>query len=205
MNKKTLVITSSGLVAITLVLLFATSNGVFGQNSLTNNDGGALPPDMPMTKVIAGKPVSDVGTASSIVGYTVNSPGNLPSDYKVQTINADEKYKITTLLVSPQTVTTQTTHNGFFMQQKGILIFISPNRPGFDESKWMSSWISDNSAKVININGNQGAVHDIVTGKGFDGETVQAPAELVFVKNNAIYEIRGMVSMDQLINIANTL
>jgi hypothetical protein len=103
------------------------------------------------------------------------------------------------------TVTQQTTLNEFFMQQKGIFIFMQQNQPGFDTEKWLSSWVAENSAHVISINGLKGAVQGIVTGNGVDGQPVQVPADLVFIKENRIIEIRGMVSEDQLIRIAETL
>ncbi|MHB8546697.1 MAG: DUF4367 domain-containing protein [Nitrosotalea sp.] len=200
-NKKTFII-SSGIAAMVIAVFFATGNSMSENQPIASS---LSPPDVPMLEVISGKPVTSMNEAKTTVGYDVKNPTYLPTGYSVQVMNADAKEKTTTILASPNSVSPQTTLSEFFNQQKGILIYTEENSPGFDVLTWFSSWVKDHSATVVSINGIQGAVHGVVTAKGFNGDTISSPAELVFVKNNAVYEIRGIISVEELMQIAQTL
>jgi hypothetical protein len=170
---------------------------------LTTFDSKSLSP--PILKIIAGSPVTTASEATTQVGYDVKVPTYIPAGYQVQIINADAHDKVITILVSLNTVSSQTTLSEFFNQQKGMLIYMEKNSPEFDEKTWFSNWVKDHNATIVSVNGIKGAVHGIVTGKGFSGETIESPAELVFVKNNISYEIRGIISIDELMKTAQTL
>jgi hypothetical protein len=200
-NKKTLII-SSGIVAMVVAVFFATGNIMSENQPIASS---LSPPDVPMVEVISGKPVASMIDAKTTVGYDVKNPTYLPAGYSVRVMNADAKEKTTTILASPNSVSSQTTLGEFFNKQKGILIYTEENSLGFDVSTWFASWVKDHSATVVSINGIQGAVHGAVTAKAINGETITSPAELVFVKNNAVYEIRGIISVDELMQIAQTL
>lgn len=202
MNMKILGIIISGVIAIGLVLPLALDYGVADNAKYTDS---LRPPDSPITKIIAGKSVTSVQEASTKAGYNVKSPQYLPTGYQVRVTNVDAELGIVTLLASPSAITPQTTDGEFFMQQKGILIFMEKNIPDFDTDTWMSNWAADHSAEVVSIDGLKGAVHPIVISKGFAGEQVEAPAELVFVRDDVLIEIRGMVSTQELIRIAQSL
>lgn len=206
MNKTIFGITALGAVAIALVLIFGANNSTVDHNDQKDDNlGPLLPPPTPITEIIAGKPVSDAKEAASKVGYEVKPPSYLPEGYRVQVTNADDKLRIATMLASPSPVTPQTTHSEFFMQQKGVLIFMEKNKPNFDGEKWMSKWAAENSGEFVTINGLKGAVHGIVEGKGFGGEIIQAPPELVFIRDDVLIEVRGMLSTQELIKIAENL
>lgn len=206
MNKTIFGITALGAVAIALVLVFASNNSAVDFNGQKNDQlGPLLPPPTPITEIIAGKPVSNVQEAASKVGYEVKSPTYLPQGYRVQVTNADDKLGIATMLASPNPVTPQTTHSEFFMEQKGVLVFMEKHEPTFDWETWMSKWAVENSAEFVSINGLKGAVHPIVVSEGFDGESIQAPAELVFIRDNVLIEVRGMLSTQEIIKIAESL
>jgi hypothetical protein len=177
-----------------------TSNS---SQNITTFDNKSLYP--PILEIIAGKPVTTTSEAKTQVGYDVKVPTYIPVGYQVQIMNADAHDKIITILVSPNHVSSQTTLAEFFNQQKGMLIYIEKNSPEFDVQTWFSNWVKDHSATIVSVNGIKGAVHGIVTDKGFNGETTESPAEIVFVKNNISYEIRGIISVDELIKIAQTL
>lgn len=202
MNHRKTFIISSGIAAIVAAVFFATGNIMSESQPIASS---LSPPDVPMLEVISGKPVASMNEAKTTVGYDVKNPTYLPAGYRIQVMTADAKEKTTTILASPNSVSSQTTLGEFFNQQKGILIYTEENSPGFDVPTWFSSWIKDHSATVVNINGIQGAVHGAVTAKAINGETITSPAELVFVKNNSVYEIRGIISVDELMQIAQTL
>jgi hypothetical protein len=202
MNKIKTSIISSGIVAMVIAIFFATGNSMSENHPIASS---LSPPDVPMVEVISGKPVTSMIEAKTIVGYDVKNPTYLPAGYSIQVMNADAKEKTSTILASPNRISSQTTLSEFFNKQKGILIYTEENSPGFDVPTWFSSWVKGHSATVVSINGIKGAVHGIVTGKGFNGEITESPAEIVFVKNNATYEIRGIISVDELMKIAQTL
>jgi hypothetical protein len=170
----------------------------------TMNYGPLSAPAAPILDIIAGESVSDVRTASLKIGYEIKEPAYLPEGYSVQVLNADEMIKVSTILASKKPVTSQTSVDEFFESQ-GILIFTEENPQGFDDEIWLSGWVEDNDAQIVSINGIKGAVHGIVTGTSFSGEIVSAPAELVFIRDNVLFEIRAMLPVDELIRIAEYL
>lgn len=202
MNKMIFGIAGLSAVAVALVLVLGSTNNAAVD---VQNLGPLRPADVPVTKILAGKPVSTAQEAASKVGYSVETPRYLPQGYQVQLTNADGELGIVTHLASPSAVSAQTTHSQFFMQQKGVLIFMEKNQPDIDVEMWMNSWASDHSAEFVSVNGLKGAVHPIVVNTAFDGEKIEAPAELVFVKDNVLIEIRGMLSTQELVKIAENL
>ncbi len=198
---------SNSQKTISKSFLFTISN----QSAQTSNSSQHLTtfdnksPYPPILEVISGKPVTTTSEATTQVGYDVKVPTYIPAGYQVQIMYADSHEKVITILVSPNTVSSQTTLAEFFNQQKGMLIYMEKNSPEFDVQTWFSNWVKGHSATIVSVNGIQGAVHGIVTSKGFSGETIESPAEIVFVKNNISYEIRGIISIDELMKTAQTL
>ena len=204
MNKKLLGIAASSVFALSLVLV--------GFNTLTppNEDKtyvipGNLPPAVPILKVIASKQVASPQEATNQVGYDVKSPTYLPQGYKIQVISIDDHYNLTTMLASKVPITPETNNIDFFWKQGGVLIYMQPEPSSYDKQNFTSTWIRDNSGTAITINGQSGAVHDIVTGKDLGGNTVNAPADLVFFKGNVLTSLHGMLPQNELIKIAESL
>lgn len=188
-----------------MVAVFLTTGSNLTGNQQIAVSESLSPPDVPMLDVISGKPIANAGEAKARVGYDIKTPSHLPTGYSVQVINADTNEKTTTILASPNGITSKTTLGEFFNKHKGILIYTEENSSGFDVQTWFDSWVKDHSATIVDINGIQGAVHGAVTEKGINGQSMTSPAELVFVKNNTTYEIRGILSVEELVQIAQTL
>ncbi|MHB8546702.1 MAG: DUF4367 domain-containing protein [Nitrosotalea sp.] len=205
MNKKLLGIAASSVFALSLVVLVSFNTLTPPNENKTYVIPGNLPPAVPILKVIASKQVVSTQEATNQVGYEVKSPAYLPQGYKIQVISTDDHYNLTTMLASRTPITPETNNIDFFWKQGGVLIYMQPEPPSYDKQNFTSTWIRDNAGTAITINGQSGAVHDIVTGKDLDGNTVNAPADLVFFKGNVLISLHGMLSQNELIKIAESL
>ena len=189
MNKKLIGITSSGIFVLAVALFISFNTLVQPVEEKTFATPSHLPPAVPILKVISNRQAANDQEASGRVGYEVKSPAYLPLGYKIQIISTDDHYNLTTMLASKFPVTPETNNIDFFWKQAGVLIYMQPEPATYDKQNFTSTWIRDNSGTAITINGQNGAVHDIVTGKDLDGNTVNAPADLVFFKGNVLISL----------------
>lgn len=204
MNKKLLSITSgSGIVAITFAVIFTAGLLSPTEEKIITADDLIKSPPVKILDIIAGKSVVDVNRASMNVGYDVKFPEYLPDGYTVKRINADSDINVVTMLASTSAVTEETILDDFF-DNKGILIFMEKNQPGFDSELWLHNWARDNKAEIIEIGNTQGAVHAPIEIPGTNANKAEIiPGEIVFVRNGVLYEVRGIATVSELSQIAS--
>lgn len=197
-------IVSVGAAAIIVAAALIAANSVHLQEQQVPARGAAAF-DRPISEIIARQSVKDSQEASSLVGYPAKMPTSLPQDYTIQMTTVQPEEKIVTMLASPSEIKSGiTTHSQFFNEQKGILIYIEELDPKFDKETWLKEWANERSATLTTIQGYQAAVHEILT-HDLDGEVIQEPAEIIVLKDNTEIELRGMVSISDLVNAAESM
>src|SRR2546427_5075686 len=161
---------------------------------------GSAPPiiDTRIAKIVSSTP-----EAESIVGYSVGIPSYLPVGYSIQSILVDNSNssKFVKILVANFPVTQNTT-SVEFMDKGGIMIYIEPTSPAFNQTNWTAGWLNQTLGSMpIKIAGYDGVINDITKGKRFD-EDIDIPAELAVFRNGSMIEISGFVHSLELIKIA---
>lgn len=158
-----------------------------------------LPPPIIDTRIA--KVVSGTQEAQSIVGYYVGLPHYLPPGYSMQTILVDGSSKFVKILASNFPLTQNTT-SVEFMEKGGIMIYMEPITSEFNQTSWIAGWLKQtNGSSEIKINGYNGVINDITTGKRFD-EEIDLPAEIVVFPDNALVEISAFLHPNELTKIA---
>ena len=160
------------------------------------------PPPVVDTRIA--KIVSGTQEAQSVVGYRVDIPHYLPHGYSTQVILVDNSTKFVKILASNFPITQNTT-SVEFMDNGGILIYMEPLTPAFNQTSWSAGWLNQTSgSSIIKIAGYGGVINDIMKEKRFD-EELDIPAELVIFRNDAMVEISGFVNSGELIKIAESM
>lgn len=203
MNKKTIGIISSGLVAATLVVFF-TANGLALPQEQSQKEYGLIPFDVPFLSVSPKTPVSTPEEASAKTSQKVSFPTYLPPGYKIQRTSVDEDIKSTIIMASSQPITSETTIGEFTYTQKGITIYMEPLGDTFNEKEWTKLWIEDNGGRQITVNGFNGVISDMKQIKRFD-ETIDEPARLVLFKDGLMISLKAMLPSAELVKIAESL
>lgn len=159
------------------------------------------PPPIIDTRIA--KIVSSIQDAESVVGYRIGTPSYLPVGYSIQSILVDNSNssKFVKILVSNFPITQNTT-SVEFMNKGGIMIYMEPTTPAFNQTNWTTGWLNQTLGSIpIKITGYDGVINDITKGKRFD-EDIDSPAELVVFRDDNMIEISGFVHSLELIKIA---
>jgi hypothetical protein len=203
MNKKLISTISASIVALAIVTAVSIGNFVTDDSESQYNPG-LVPPAESIRNIIGGERVANVDAAKAFVGYDVKMPTYLPKDYNVQLINVDRNIQMVSILASKKPVTDETNNIDFTWKDVGIWITLQKADPSFDKEGYISRLVSEFSHQPVKVNGQNGAVHEILT-QIQDGETIHAPAEIIFYKGDVSVYIRALLPVDELVKIAESL
>jgi hypothetical protein len=208
MNKKIITI-FSGIAVFALAMIFAF--GIPSESAQAYDSPykmGHVPPPELILEFIAGDRVSSLEEARQLVGYDVKEPTYLPNGYTIQGISVEKNNEWVTMIASKYQVTNETTDHEFFWQQQGILIFIEPANPNNDPQTYKEDFLetySKNGGREYPLNDKTVLVHEIREVRDIENNLVHTPAELIMFEDKLEKKMRGFVSAEELLKIAETL